>query len=160
MRLLAISLALMGCSTTRAVSVPLTSADVASIDDEVKGRSAAIRLRNEPCCRSADDVVVSSGAVEWTEESKPGRMRAPPEAVDRITVRDHTHGALAGAGVGLAVGVALGALVGIGFNGQETAYFMRSVSVIGLGITGALVFGLGGAIIGAPHHIDLKAPPP
>jgi hypothetical protein len=58
------------------------------------------------------------------------------------------------------VGVALGALVATGLNGEETAYFMRSASVIGLGIIGALLFGLGGAIIGAPHTIELRSPPP
>jgi hypothetical protein len=87
-----------GCSATRAVSLPLTPPDVASINDEVHGRAAAIQLRDEPCCRGSDDVVVSSDAVDWTDEAKRGqRVHAPPEAVERITVRYHGHGALAGA---------------------------------------------------------------
>ncbi len=156
----AVLFALLGCSTTLKAALPLTRRDVASINEEVDGKPASIQLRNEPCCRAGENVAVSANAVEWTDESKPPRrVRAPPEAVERITLRYHGHGALAGAAVGLAVGVALGALLATGINGDE-AYLLRSISIWGLGITGALVFGLGGAIIGAPHHIDLTSPPP
>jgi len=161
MRLLPIFFALIGCSTTRAVSLPLTPADVAYINDEVKEKGAAIQLRKEPCCRDGEDVVVSSNAVEWTDEAKRGqRVRAPPEAVERITVRYHGQGALAGAGVGLATGVVLGTVIGAGIQGEETAYFLRSAVVTFLGISGALLFAIAGGIIGAPHIIELTSPPP
>ncbi|TMA73531.1 MAG: hypothetical protein E6J58_02250 [Deltaproteobacteria bacterium] len=161
MRLLPILFALIGCSTTRAVSLPLTPPDVAFINDEVKEKGAAIQLRKEPCCRGGEDVVVSSDAIEWTDEAKRGqRVRAPPEAVERITVRYHGHGALAGAGVGLATGVVLGAVVAAGVHGEETAGFVRSAVVTVFGISGALLFAIAGGIIGAPHTIELTSLPP
>ena len=152
--------ALIGCSTTRAVSLPLTPPDVASINDEVKEKGAAIQLRKEPCCRGGEDVVVSSDAIEWTDEAKRGqRVRAPPEAVERITVRYHGHGALAGAGVGLATGVVLGALLTANVHGEE-AGLVRSAVLTVFGISGALLFAIAGGIIGAPHTIELTSPPP
>ena len=160
MRLLGIFFALIGCSTTRAVSLPLTAPDVASINDEVHGKAATLHLRNEHCCHGGEDIIVSPDAIEWTEESKPKqRLRAPPEAVERITVRNHGHGAIAGAGVGLATGVVLGALLAADVQGEE-AGIVRSGILTVFAISGALLFAVAGGIIGAPHAIELTHPSP
>src|SRR3954462_9883642 len=106
MRLLPILFALIGCGTIRTVARPLSPQDAGSINDEVHGKIEAVELRNERCCRSGEEVVVSPETIEWTEDSpKRPRLRVPPEAVERITVRNHGRGAAVGAGIGLAAGL-------------------------------------------------------
>src|SRR5512140_426578 len=90
-------LALIGCSTTRTVTRPLSPHDAASINDQVHGRIAAVELRNENCCRRGAELVVSPETIEWTEDApQRPRLRVPPEAVERITVRNHNRGAAVG----------------------------------------------------------------
>ena len=82
----------------------------------------------------------SSCLLATSLAERGGGCTTPPrrEAVERITVRYHGHGALAGAGVGLATGVVLGALVTAGVHGEETAGFVRSAVITVFGISAAV----------------------
>jgi hypothetical protein len=153
-------LALIGCSTTRTVARPLSPQDAASINDEVHGKIAAVELRNESCCRSGEEVVVSPETIEWTEDSpKRPRFRVPPEAVERLTVRNHGRGAAVGAGIGLVAGLTLGSVLAAQYSGDET-YFMRSF-ITGITLVPVVLLStLVGAAVGTGYTFQLTSPPP
>lgn len=157
MRLLAVALALFGCSTTRAVSQPLTPADAASITAEVGGRPASIRLRGDAREREVEDVVVSPSRVEWTDSAAPhARTQVPPAAVERIQIRQH----LLGGGEGVLLGLAAGAVVGlVGMQfGDDRIYGAGWGAAIGT--LGVVVLGLGGLVVGHRSNVELAASPP
>jgi hypothetical protein len=157
MRLLALAVAVLGCSTTRVVSQPFTAAEAASITEEVGGKPASIRIRGDSREREVEDVVVSPSRVEWTESAAPhARTQVPPAAVERIQIRKHLQGGGEGVLLGLAAGAAVG-LVGMQY-GDDRGYGM--VLGVGVGVLSAVILGLGGLVVGHRSNVELTTTPP
>jgi hypothetical protein len=174
-----------GCSTLT-VHRPLSSEEVAQVNDVIDGRSATLAIYQDVApaptplapqavqpVRYVEVMEVSDAHVEretthWVQDNKPRAV--PTEAVQQISVRRRGLGALAGSGIGLLSGIAVGATIGAIIGASQPGLFCQTAqqcNASGLDAIAGGVLGGGvgliagvvvGLLIGVPETIEFARP--
>ena len=160
-----------GCSSTIAARVPLSAEKVAEINDTLDGRSAKLRLRDDPRettseCESVriDQTVAQvRGCVEERSDQVPAAAlptTVPTTALRTITVKDHGLGALEGLGTMFLIGVVFSGWL-VSTTSEADARSQRFLSGFAIGgFVSGLVLGLPiGAAAGHTTKIEFDSPP-